>query len=69
MFYLWPIGRVDSRASQFVVHGEDARVGRVVFEISMSLDGFVASANARPEEPLGDGGRRLGASGPVRDSA
>jgi dihydrofolate reductase len=28
-------------------------------EISMSLDGFVAGPNPRPEEPLGDGGERL----------
>jgi hypothetical protein len=32
---------------------------RVIFDISMSLDGFVNAANVRPEEPLGDGGQRL----------
>ena len=32
---------------------------RVIFDISMSLDGFVTAANVRPEEPLGDGGQRL----------
>lgn len=32
---------------------------RVIFDISMSLDGFVNAANVRPEEPLGDGGERL----------
>jgi dihydrofolate reductase len=32
---------------------------RVIFDISMSLDGFVTASNVRPEEPLGDGGRRL----------
>jgi dihydrofolate reductase len=31
----------------------------VIFDISMSLDGFVTAANVRPEEPLGDGGQRL----------
>jgi dihydrofolate reductase len=31
----------------------------VIFDISMSLDGFVNSANVRPEEPLGEGGQRL----------
>jgi dihydrofolate reductase len=32
---------------------------RVIFDISMSLDGFVTASNVRPEAPLGDGGRRL----------
>jgi dihydrofolate reductase len=32
---------------------------KVVLDISMSLDGFVAAANRRPEQPLGDGGERL----------
>ena len=31
----------------------------VRFEISMSLDGYVAGPNPRPDEPLGDGGERL----------
>ena len=34
-------------------------MGNVVFDISMSLDGFVTAANARPEDPLGEGGDRL----------
>jgi dihydrofolate reductase len=37
-------------------------MGKVVYDISMSLDGFIAGANARPEEGwagLGDGGERL----------
>ena len=32
---------------------------KVVFDISMSLDGFMTAANVRPDEPLGDGGERL----------
>src|ERR687898_1364225 len=32
---------------------------KVIFDMSMSLDGFVNGANVRPEEPLGDGGQRL----------
>jgi dihydrofolate reductase len=32
---------------------------RMIFDISMSLDGFVTASNVRPEEPLGDGGQRL----------
>lgn len=32
---------------------------RVIFDITMSLDGFVTAANVRPGEPLGDGGQRL----------
>jgi dihydrofolate reductase len=31
----------------------------VVFEISMSLDGYVTEAGVRPEEPMGDGGQQL----------
>jgi len=34
-------------------------VSKVIFDISMSLDGFVTASGVRPEEPLGDGGRRL----------
>ena len=32
---------------------------RVIFDISMSLDGFVTASNVRSEEPMGDGGHRL----------
>ena len=32
---------------------------RTIFDISMSLDGFVTASNVRPEDPLGDGGQRL----------
>ncbi len=34
-------------------------MGKVIFDISMSLDGFMTASNRRPEEPLGDGGQRL----------
>jgi dihydrofolate reductase len=34
-------------------------VGKVIFDISLSLDGFMTAANRRPEEPMGDGGQRL----------
>ena len=34
-------------------------MSKVIFDISMSLDGFIAAANRRPDEPLGDGGERL----------
>ena len=34
-------------------------MSKVIFDISMSLDGFVTASNVRPEEPLGDGGQRL----------
>jgi dihydrofolate reductase len=34
-------------------------MSKVIFDISMSLDGFVTAANVRPEAPLGDGGERL----------
>jgi hypothetical protein len=31
----------------------------VIFDMSMSLDGYIRAANPRPEEPLGDGGEAL----------
>jgi len=37
-------------------------MGKVIFDVSMSLDGFITGANARPEAGwggLGDGGERL----------
>ena len=34
-------------------------MGKVIYEMSMSLDGFVTGANIRPEAALGDGGERL----------
>jgi hypothetical protein len=30
-----------------------------IFDMNMSLDGFITAANQRPEEPLGEGGQRL----------
>lgn len=34
-------------------------MSKVIFDISMSLDGFMTAANRSPEEPMGDGGLRL----------
>lgn len=34
-------------------------MGKIVYEMSMSLDGFVIAAGRSPEEPLGVGGERL----------
>lgn len=34
-------------------------MGKISFDISMSLDGFITAANRRPEEPMGDGGEQL----------
>jgi dihydrofolate reductase len=34
-------------------------VGSVIFDISMSLDGYVTAAGRTPEEPMGRGGLRL----------
>jgi dihydrofolate reductase len=34
-------------------------MGKVMYDISMSLDGFITAANVRPEAGLGDGGERL----------
>ncbi len=32
---------------------------KVVFDISMSLDGFMTASDIRPDEPMGEGGQRL----------
>ncbi|MDR6976502.1 dihydrofolate reductase [Streptomyces sp. 3330] len=34
-------------------------MGKVVLDVSVSLDGFTAGPDVRPEEPMGDGGERL----------
>ena len=34
-------------------------MAKVIFDISMSLNGFITAANVRPEEPMRDGGQRL----------
>ena len=34
-------------------------MGKVIAEMSVSLDGFVAGPNDNPENPMGDGGMRL----------
>jgi hypothetical protein len=34
-------------------------MSKVIFDFSMSLDGFITASNRRPEEPMGDGGQRL----------
>ena len=34
-------------------------MGKVIFDITASLDGFVAGPNDGPENPMGDGGMRL----------
>ena len=34
-------------------------MGKVFYDVSMSLDGFITAANVRPEAGLGDGGERL----------
>ena len=34
-------------------------MGKVVYDISMSLDGFITAAGQTPAEPMGAGGERL----------
>ena len=34
-------------------------MGKVIFDISISVDGFMTAADPRLEEPLGDGGQQL----------
>src|SRR3712207_6815721 len=40
-------------------HERSTTMGKVITELSMSLDGFVAGSNDGPERPLGEGGERL----------
>jgi hypothetical protein len=39
--------------------GKEVLMTRVIFGMSMSLDGFVNASNVWPEESMGDGGERL----------
>lgn len=41
------------------ISGRERAVGRVILDLSMSLDGFAAGPNADVDNPLGDGGDRL----------
>jgi dihydrofolate reductase len=41
------------------LHNEEVPMSKVVFDISMSLDGFVTASGLRPDEPMGEGGQRL----------
>ena len=34
-------------------------MGKTIFDISMSLDGFITASNQTPEQPMGDGGEHL----------
>ena len=34
-------------------------MGKVMFDISMSLDGLITGSDVSPEQPLGKGGERL----------
>ncbi|WP_051400157.1 dihydrofolate reductase family protein [Haloechinothrix halophila] len=34
-------------------------MGKLIIDITMSLDGFIAAPKDRPDEPLGEGGLRL----------
>ena len=43
-------------------------MAKVIWDVTMSLDGFTSGPNVRAEEPMGDGGEGLhawmGATGP-----
>jgi hypothetical protein len=38
---------------------EESPSDKVVLDVSMSRDGFIAGPNVRPDEPMGDGGEDL----------
>jgi dihydrofolate reductase len=47
------------QANEDRAHNKEALMAKVIFDSSLSLDGFMTATNVRPEEPLGDGGQRL----------
>lgn len=49
----------ESTALNFEGLPKGVAMGKVIYDISMSLDGFITAANVRPEAGLGDGGERL----------
>src|SRR5215471_16846589 len=50
---------VNECKSKALKERERVVMGKVRFEISMSLDGYVTASGVRPEEPMGDGGQQL----------
>jgi dihydrofolate reductase len=50
--------RVHSR-SFVAIFGRVTAMGKVILDLTMSLDGFIAGANDGPQLPLGEGGERL----------
>src|SRR4030081_419566 len=53
---------MSSPRSSGLTHGTDTQgdtVARLKFQISMSLDGFIAGPNQSEEDPLGEGGMQL----------
>jgi hypothetical protein len=38
---------------------EEKPIGKVMFDISMSLDGLITGPDPHPSQPLGKGGERL----------
>src|SRR6266540_228847 len=36
-----------------------SQMTKVIFDVSMSLDGYMTASGVRPEEPMGDGGQQL----------
>jgi dihydrofolate reductase len=51
--------RTDAGADGMQDRIKEVDMTKVIFDMSMSLDGFVKASNATPEEPLGEGGERL----------
>jgi dihydrofolate reductase len=55
-----PPARLQAMVEQSSMHGKRRMsMGKVVFNTSVSLDGFVAGPNDKPGNGLGDGGERL----------
>src|SRR6266496_3067152 len=50
---------IRARGDRTSKQGLEYPMNKVIFEISMSLDGFITASNIRPEEPMGEGGQRL----------
>jgi hypothetical protein len=53
-------GRGEGCAVAFAAHSrEESMMGKLRFDLSVSLDGFVAGPNPSLEDPLGVGGEKL----------
>src|SRR5262249_7998547 len=51
--------RTGERSCPLCRNGRNSQMAKVIFDMSMSLDGYMTASGVRPEEPMGDGGQQL----------